>query len=477
MNDHSRIWRCSAHPELSLFTHRDDYIQHIRDMHSSALNDAQIRALANKNSRKKQPLFPSCPLCGDDEKDVRGRMEDHITGHLRSLALKSLPSYEENVPDDYISKENSAQISNPQSRSTIRDGSFSDHESEIGQLPVSNQTEGEPTGYESVLDSEDERFLPDTLFNLFNSIVDREERLKNLHQDHDGDIEMAEGEPTHLNVGNAPALSARMQDLLRNFRPIELDPIQFHDAVGRQFTFEFGKCKQWQDMEGIIKQLFERDDDLAQQINEGRYILLDPGDKIIMPSEWEQTLRPGWSVSMKLLPPDQLPDHLRGTHGVAPDNTGAPSFQEQLKQDQSAEERDINPTAGSKPDILEEEIDEPEDEEMLLTEDSWVLDGYFKSRRSKNQKPSYMERLQHEMEASVLSEESSKALTDGAQASNEQSAPSAFVHHFLADQSHLTKSQSTKQPEYTRLRRTDISLETLRENFINFEVESVSVLI
>lgn len=156
LHDHGKIWHCSSHPSLDPFTRRDDYIQHIRDVHSSALNDAQIRALANKNSRKRANLFPSCPLCGAEATDVSGRMEDHITGHLRSLALKSLPAYEEDVPDGFMSTENSEQPSNVQSRSTIGHTSFSGDINEdeahadashLGSL-VTGRSEGEPTNEE-----------------------------------------------------------------------------------------------------------------------------------------------------------------------------------------------------------------------------------------------------------------------------------------------------------------------------------------
>ncbi|KAF9776267.1 hypothetical protein IL306_005575 [Fusarium sp. DS 682] len=66
-------------------------------------------------------LFPSCPLCGKTEDEFNGRLEDHLAGHLRSLALKALPSYEDDIPDEVKNENDSIDISRPQSRSTVRE--------------------------------------------------------------------------------------------------------------------------------------------------------------------------------------------------------------------------------------------------------------------------------------------------------------------------------------------------------------------
>ncbi|PNP74526.1 hypothetical protein FNYG_12149 [Fusarium nygamai] len=93
----------------------------MRSVHNSKLNDNQLRILANRNSRKMPKLFPSCPLCGKDEDAISGHLEDHLVGHLRSLALKSLPSYEDETPEDTENDNDSVDISRPQSRSTVRE--------------------------------------------------------------------------------------------------------------------------------------------------------------------------------------------------------------------------------------------------------------------------------------------------------------------------------------------------------------------
>ncbi|RYC91915.1 hypothetical protein BFJ63_vAg5358 [Fusarium oxysporum f. sp. narcissi] len=121
LQQHRRFWRCASHRDLDPFRSSAEYIAHMRDVHNSKLNDNQLRIMANRNSRKIPKMFPSCPLCGQDEDEVNGCLEDHLAGHLRSLALKSLPSYEGEIPEDITSDNDSIDISRPQSRSTIRD--------------------------------------------------------------------------------------------------------------------------------------------------------------------------------------------------------------------------------------------------------------------------------------------------------------------------------------------------------------------
>ncbi|CEJ85938.1 Putative Phd-finger domain-containing protein [[Torrubiella] hemipterigena] len=128
LQEHAKVWRCLSHPELGAFSTGDEFIQHIRAVHNSNLSDAQLRILANRNGRKKQNLFSSCPLCGQDANEIDGDLEHHITGHLRSLALKSLPTYQEAIEDMEID-ENSHTVSQPLSRSTLRDAEFSNESS------------------------------------------------------------------------------------------------------------------------------------------------------------------------------------------------------------------------------------------------------------------------------------------------------------------------------------------------------------
>ncbi|RMJ16559.1 hypothetical protein CDV36_003704, partial [Fusarium kuroshium] len=121
LHQHGKVWRCSSHREMGSFSTLEDYMRHMREVHDTKLSDRQLRVVANRNSRKATKLFPSCPLCGREESEVDGRLEDHLAGHLRSLALKSLPSYQDEIPDDVADENNSIDGSRPQSRSTLRE--------------------------------------------------------------------------------------------------------------------------------------------------------------------------------------------------------------------------------------------------------------------------------------------------------------------------------------------------------------------
>ncbi|KAJ4172036.1 hypothetical protein NW754_007634 [Fusarium falciforme] len=121
LHQHGKVWRCSSHREMGPFSTLEDYMKHMREVHDTKLSDRQLRVVANRNSRKTTKLFPSCPLCGREESEVDGRLEDHLAGHLRSLALKSLPSYQDEIPDDAGDENNSIDGSQPRSRSTLRE--------------------------------------------------------------------------------------------------------------------------------------------------------------------------------------------------------------------------------------------------------------------------------------------------------------------------------------------------------------------
>ncbi|KAI0861275.1 hypothetical protein F4860DRAFT_175243 [Xylaria cubensis] len=119
MRGHSLRWRCASksHGELICAT-KDEYLAHMKTEHAIKLTDAQLKVLAERNGRMIGPMFKSCPLCGIEEVD--GSMEHHLVGHLRFFALKSLPSYEEEMEelDESDSEQNS--FASPQTRSTIR---------------------------------------------------------------------------------------------------------------------------------------------------------------------------------------------------------------------------------------------------------------------------------------------------------------------------------------------------------------------
>lgn len=73
-------------------------MQHMRDTHLVTLTDSRLRTVASRNARNKKPLFPTCPLCGEDDSTMES-LEIHMADHLRYLALRSLPSYEEHLSE------------------------------------------------------------------------------------------------------------------------------------------------------------------------------------------------------------------------------------------------------------------------------------------------------------------------------------------------------------------------------------------
>lgn len=92
MRRHSLRWRCASKSHSGMFFDtRDDYVSHMKANHRKALTDEQIFVLADRSLQLTGPLFKSCLFCGAEEQDSKGRLEEHIVGHLRSLALKSLP--------------------------------------------------------------------------------------------------------------------------------------------------------------------------------------------------------------------------------------------------------------------------------------------------------------------------------------------------------------------------------------------------
>ncbi|VUC32849.1 unnamed protein product [Clonostachys rosea] len=119
MREHTLRWRCSskAHSPLT-FLSEAQYLHHVRQDHPRSLTEPQLRALAQRNARPTVPMFDFCPICGTDE--AAHNLEDHIVGHLRFLALKSLPPHEEDGSGSSDGESGSAAASGPASRSTIK---------------------------------------------------------------------------------------------------------------------------------------------------------------------------------------------------------------------------------------------------------------------------------------------------------------------------------------------------------------------
>ncbi|GAB7356902.1 hypothetical protein MBLNU459_g7761t2 [Dothideomycetes sp. NU459] len=99
-------------------------------------------------------------------------------------------------------------------------------------------------------------------------------------------------------------------------------PVKFEDCIGRKFTFPWEVAKSWKvsfsvhgiknkievanrihikGMENMIDQAFFHDT-LGDRVIQGHYDLIGPTNEIIFVQNWEQTVQPGWKISMKLWP-------------------------------------------------------------------------------------------------------------------------------------------------------------------------------
>ncbi|RKL43636.1 hypothetical protein BFJ70_g3949 [Fusarium oxysporum] len=124
MSKHTLRWRCASRRHGEFVTDsREHYLDHMKNSHSGVFTDAQRGVLADQNFRTTGPLFKACPLCGEEEGN--SSLIDHLVGHMRSLALKSLPPHHEdtNSLGEIDVEEDSRGSSRPHSRSTISNAS------------------------------------------------------------------------------------------------------------------------------------------------------------------------------------------------------------------------------------------------------------------------------------------------------------------------------------------------------------------
>lgn len=185
MHQHNQRWRCPSHRELDLFLTREDYMQHMREAHNSNLGEKKLLILANRNARKTTKLFTSCPLCGKSEVEVDGRLENHITGHLRSLALKSLPPYEDDMEDDVGSERDGCDGSQLRSVRTTEDlstgkGSSADEKNE--QTVLSKLSETEETDFVNDAPYDLDAKHTDTWNSWVNDWISNKPTLQHLQQ-------------------------------------------------------------------------------------------------------------------------------------------------------------------------------------------------------------------------------------------------------------------------------------------------------
>lgn len=125
MRQHAVRWQCVAKSHgPQTFDKSERYEQHLRETHEGVFSESQICAMTERNARMMGPLFQSCPLCGvtKEHPTVTGRMEDHVVGHLRYLALSSLPYIEEEEQKTNSTRSlRSDDSAKPADRSTVHD--------------------------------------------------------------------------------------------------------------------------------------------------------------------------------------------------------------------------------------------------------------------------------------------------------------------------------------------------------------------
>ncbi|KAG9496428.1 hypothetical protein J7337_013016 [Fusarium musae] len=103
-----------------------EVVDELKWNHPGMFTDDQLGILADQNGCKAGPLFKACPLCGEEK--PQPSMIDHLVGHMRFLALKSLPPHQDDTGDLCETDEEQDKWSStrPSSRSTIENASVDD---------------------------------------------------------------------------------------------------------------------------------------------------------------------------------------------------------------------------------------------------------------------------------------------------------------------------------------------------------------
>ncbi|KAI9662326.1 MAG: hypothetical protein M1821_008493 [Bathelium mastoideum] len=102
---------------------------------------------------------------------------------------------------------------------------------------------------------------------------------------------------------SSKGLPARVQSDPEDSSPSTSKPaIVFRDAVDRKFKWPFDRCQKWKNVANLISEACSHIDAIGEHVNEGRYDLFDPEGYLILPSVWEDTIQPGWEISMRIWP-------------------------------------------------------------------------------------------------------------------------------------------------------------------------------
>lgn len=75
-------------------------------------------------------------------------------------------------------------------------------------------------------------------------------------------------------------------------------------------------------MEGLINQAFVHIDSVGPHVLEGHYDLEGPEGELILKEIWDSTVQPGWQITMKMWPAEQIrrgPAAVRMPHNLSPE--------------------------------------------------------------------------------------------------------------------------------------------------------------
>ncbi|KAK3899676.1 hypothetical protein C8A05DRAFT_36702, partial [Staphylotrichum tortipilum] len=122
-----------------------------------------------------------------------------------------------------------------------------------------------------------------------------------MHEYHQPTVESDDESPEELKPdpnGGAPL----EQDAVEpdDAHAADQERIFVTDSSGKRFSFPFTLARTWAEFEDLLRQSFTRADSVPREVREGRFDLVDPDGSVIIPSVWDLSVRPGWSVTMRL---------------------------------------------------------------------------------------------------------------------------------------------------------------------------------
>lgn len=90
-----QYWRCQAcslpNKPPREFSSKELYLSHLREAYWKTISEYMYHDLAKDAARSGPTGISQCPLCNVDEPSDSGALFDHISRHIRSFSLLSLP--------------------------------------------------------------------------------------------------------------------------------------------------------------------------------------------------------------------------------------------------------------------------------------------------------------------------------------------------------------------------------------------------